>query len=98
MFCDDGLGTKNRSRRYNDNRENRRERRSRGGRSDRRGGRGRRGGYDDFGEKSLSVFLGNLSYDTSWQDIKDHCRRNRIKDVERADIFKKSNNKSKGCG
>ena len=34
-----------------------------------RGGGGGRGGYGN-----LSVYVGNLAYDTSWQNLKDHMR------------------------
>jgi RNA recognition motif-containing protein len=54
------------------------------------GGRGRggggRGGYGsgETGESSgLQLFVANLSYDTSWQDLKDHFKQ--YGDVERAD-------------
>lgn len=59
----------------------------RGGRGGGRGGRGGggRGGYgSETGESSgLQLFVANLSYDTSWQDLKDHFKQ--FGDVERAD-------------
>jgi RNA recognition motif-containing protein len=36
------------------------------------GGGGGRGGNNNYG--NLSVYVGNLAYETSWQDLKDHMR------------------------
>jgi len=55
-----------------------------GGRtSDGRGGGGRGGGMMETGESSgLQVFVANLSYDTTWQSLKDHFKQ--CGEVERA--------------
>lgn len=42
------------------------------------------------------VFVGNLSYQTSWQDLKDFMKT--AGDVLYADVFMDSYGKSKGCG
>jgi RNA recognition motif-containing protein len=41
------------------------------------------------------VYVGNLSYESSWQDLKDHMKQ--IGDVAYAEVFKEGK-KSKGCG
>lgn len=43
-----------------------------------------------------SVYVGNLAYETSWQDLKDHMRS--AGDVEEANILTMENGRSKGCG
>ena len=48
----------------------------------------------DSGGKS-TVFVGNLSFSTSWQDLKDHMRR--AGNVDSANILKTPAGKSKGC-
>jgi len=55
------------------------------------GGRGGGGGVM-IGRK---VFVGNLSYETTWQEIKDHFRQ--AGNVMHADILSDSEGKSKGC-
>ncbi|KAL9183998.1 hypothetical protein ACHAXT_002084 [Thalassiosira profunda] len=55
-----------------------------------RGGGGR-GGYGN-----LSVYVGNLAYDTSWQNLKDHMRA--AGNVDKADILTNADGTSKGCG
>jgi len=42
------------------------------------------------------VYVGNLSFDTAWQDLKDHMRQ--CGEVSRADIMEDRDGKSKGCG
>ncbi|KAL7485818.1 hypothetical protein ACHAW6_011410 [Cyclotella cf. meneghiniana] len=54
------------------------------------GGRGHHGGG------GLSVYVGNLAYETSWQDLKDHMRA--AGNVDKADILKGDDGRSKGCG
>lgn len=44
----------------------------------------------------LSVFVGNLAYETSWQDLKDHMRK--AGNVENATILQHPDGRSKGCG
>jgi len=43
------------------------------------------------------VYIGNLSWDTQWQDLKDHMRQ-LGGDVTRADIMTGPDGRSKGCG
>jgi RNA recognition motif-containing protein len=38
-------------------------------------GGGRRGGGQGGGGKSTAIYVGNLAYETSWQDLKDHMRQ-----------------------
>lgn len=57
------------------------------------GGQGRpRGGY----RGGTSVYVGNLAYETSWQDLKDHMRQ--AGNVDQANIMKQDDGRSKGCG
>jgi RNA recognition motif-containing protein len=42
------------------------------------------------------LFVNNLSYETSWQDLKDHFRQ--CGDVERAEVFTNAEGRSKGFG
>jgi RNA-binding proteins (RRM domain) len=51
------------------------------------------GGQDST---SLSVFVGNLSYNTSWQNLKDHMRQ--AGNIDKATILQGPDGKSKGCG
>mmetsp|Transcript_23653 Transcript_23653/g.36501 ORF Transcript_23653/g.36501 Transcript_23653/m.36501 type:complete len:448 (-) Transcript_23653:278-1621(-) len=48
------------------------------------------------GRSSTSVYVGNLSYETSWQDLKDHMRA--AGNVDKADIILGHDGRSKGCG
>lgn len=48
------------------------------------------------GSRALSVFVGNLSYSTSWQNLADHMRR--AGNVDRATILSGNDGRSKGCG
>lgn len=43
-----------------------------------------------------SVYVGNLSYETSWQDLKDHMRQ--AGNVDQANILSNDDGRSKGCG
>jgi RNA recognition motif-containing protein len=43
-----------------------------------------------------ALFVNNLSYETSWQDLKDHFRQ--CGDVERAEVFTNAEGRSKGFG
>lgn len=45
---------------------------------------------------SCSVFVGNLAYETSWQDLKDHMRA--AGNVDTASIITDNKERSKGCG
>ncbi|KAL7426053.1 hypothetical protein ACHAXH_000293 [Discostella pseudostelligera] len=51
-------------------------------------------GNNNYG--NLSVFVGNLAYETSWQDLKDHMRA--AGNIDKADILKSEDGRSKGCG
>merc|ERR1719469_253133 len=42
------------------------------------------------------LFVGNLSYDTSWQDLKDHFRQSG--DVERVEVIEDQDGRKKGFG
>lgn len=53
------------------------------------GGGGGRGG-------SRTVYVGNLAYEVSWQDLKDHMRS--AGDVVHAEIMAMHDGRSKGCG
>ena len=57
-----------------------------------------RGGRDFESKESKAsrVFVGNLSFKTTWQGLKDHMRE--AGDVIRADIFSDPTGRSKGCG
>jgi len=49
----------------------------------------------DFSE-SRRVYVGNLSYRTSWQDLKDHFRQ--VGKVVYSNVMEESPGRSKGCG
>jgi RNA recognition motif-containing protein len=57
-------------------------------------GESKQGGDDE--EKSRRVYIGNLSWGVSWQDLKDHMRE--AGEVTRADIMTGPDGRSKGCG
>ena len=42
------------------------------------------------------VYVGNLSWETSWQDLKDHFRS--AGEVLHADVMQGADGRSKGCG
>lgn len=46
--------------------------------------------------KSSRVYVGNLSWDVAWQDLKDHMRQ--AGEVVHAEVISESNGRSKGCG
>lgn len=56
------------------------------------------GHYFSPGEqaKSRRVYVGNLSWDVAWQDLKDHMRE--AGEVVHAEIIREHNGRSKGCG
>lgn len=56
----------------------------------------RENGKSSSSNGSASVYVGNLSYETSWQDLKDHMRA--AGNVDKADIITGSDGRSKGCG
>eukprot|EP00541_Cyclophora_tenuis_P014156 CAMPEP_0116560166 /NCGR_PEP_ID=MMETSP0397-20121206/10825_1 /TAXON_ID=216820 /ORGANISM="Cyclophora tenuis, Strain ECT3854" /LENGTH=365 /DNA_ID=CAMNT_0004086065 /DNA_START=187 /DNA_END=1284 /DNA_ORIENTATION=- len=57
------------------------------------GGPSGRGGGPGGG---TSVYVWNLAYDTSWQDLKDHCRA--AGNVDQATILTNPEGRSLGCG
>jgi len=64
------------------------------------GGGGRGGGFHGHGGGrgggGTSVYVGNLAYETSWQDLKDHMRQ--AGNVDQANILQQDDGRSKGCG
>jgi RNA recognition motif-containing protein len=46
--------------------------------------------------RSRRVYVGNLSWDVAWQDLKDHMRE--AGEVVHAEIIRDANGRSKGCG
>jgi len=67
----------------------------RGGRGGRYGGGGR--GYNDEpASEGTQLYVGNLSYDTTWRDLKDHFKQ--AGEVVRADVKSSDNGRSKGFG
>ena len=60
-----------------------------GAKNNSRGGSGAR-------SNSKRVFVGNLSWDVSWQDLKDHMRK--AGNVVHADVLKRRDGKSSGGG
>lgn len=58
------------------------------------GGGGEGGGDDDT--RGRRVYVGNLSWNVSWQDLKDHMRS--AGEVTRADVMTGADGRSKGCG
>jgi RNA recognition motif-containing protein len=65
-----------------------------GGSSGHTGGSGR--GQNFSGSNNASVYVWNLSYDTSWQDLKDHMRK--AGNVDQATILTDDDGSSIGCG
>lgn len=55
-----------------------------------------RGGGGTVPVVGRSVYVGNLSYETAWQDLKDHMRS--AGDVLHAEVMIMSDGRSKGCG
>ena len=53
-------------------------------------------GRDAAPSDDCTVFVGNLSFDTTWQELKDHFKA--VGTVERADIMEKYDGTSKGVG
>ena len=47
-------------------------------------------------ESGTKVFVGNLAFETSWQDLKDHFRS--AGEVLHADVMQSADGRSKGCG
>uniref|UniRef100_A0A0G4H9X9 RRM domain-containing protein n=1 Tax=Chromera velia CCMP2878 TaxID=1169474 RepID=A0A0G4H9X9_9ALVE len=53
-------------------------------------------GYQQAPDASCRVYVGNLSFDARWQDLKDHMGK--VGTVRRADILEEPSGRSKGCG
>jgi RNA recognition motif-containing protein len=53
-------------------------------------------GEEDEVGKGCRVYIGNLSWGVSWQDLKDHMRE--AGEVTRADVMIGPDGRSKGCG
>ena len=53
-------------------------------------------GSQSNNNSNTSVYVGNLNFDCSWQDLKDHMRTSG--NVQTADILTGSDGRSKGCG
>ena len=68
----------------------------RGGRGRGRGGRGRGRGGGGGGSSSKRVYVGNLSWEVEWQDLKDHMRD--AGEVVHADVLKYQDGRSSGGG
>jgi RNA recognition motif-containing protein len=81
-------------------REDREDRNSGGGGFSSRNSTGSTGGGHRFssGEQGQGrrVYIGNLSWDVAWQDLKDHMRQ--AGDVVHAEVICEQNGRSKGCG
>lgn len=45
---------------------------------------------------SCTVYVGNLSYQVTWEDLKDHMRQ--AGNVVRANLIKDADGRSRGCG
>jgi RNA recognition motif-containing protein len=54
------------------------------------------GGHRTAGEQTRRVYVGNLSWDVAWQDLKDHMRQ--AGEVTFAEVITEYNGRSKGCG
>ena len=60
-------------------------------------GRGKgAGAHQPVPPGGAKVYVGNLSWETSWQDLKDHMRQ--AGEVLHADIILNTDGRSKGCG
>ena len=62
-------------------------------------GGGQGGGGNDPSNTAIStakLYVGNLSWDAAWQDLKDHFRT--CGNVQRADVITEPNGRSKGFG
>lgn len=68
----------------------------------RRGGYGGRGGgrrgndAGSSGAAGCQLFVNNLSYDTTWKELKDHFRT--VGEVERAEVIEGPDGRKKGFG
>lgn len=60
------------------------------------GGGGNASGGGGQSHQSASVYVGNLAFETSWQDLKDHMRG--AGNVDQANVLTGDDGRSKGCG
>jgi len=60
------------------------------------GGRSYSGDAGHLAAPGTKVYVGNLSWETSWQDLKDHFRS--AGEVVHADVMQGADGRSKGCG
>eukprot|EP00985_Skeletonema_marinoi_P010939 scaffold5146_cov134-Skeletonema_marinoi.AAC.11 len=60
------------------------------------GGAGGGGGRYNNQLGNVNVYVGNLAYETTWQELKDHMRR--VGNIDKADILQGNDGRSKGCG
>mmetsp|Transcript_14254 Transcript_14254/g.27218 ORF Transcript_14254/g.27218 Transcript_14254/m.27218 type:complete len:458 (+) Transcript_14254:63-1436(+) len=51
----------------------------------------------DSSDRSRRVYVGNLAWEVSWQDLKDHMKSTGL-DVIRATVLTTADGRSKGCG
>ena len=79
-------------------RSDRGSRQGRGGRGGRGGrhGSGGRGHGDEPASEHTQLYVGNLSYDTTWKELKEHFHQ--AGEVARADVKTSDNGRSKGFG
>jgi RNA recognition motif-containing protein len=49
------------------------------------------------GERGRRVYVGNLAWEVSWQDLKDHMKSTGLEPV-RSNIMQMPDGRSKGCG
>jgi len=54
-------------------------------------------GGDDSDGRSQRVYVGNLSWDVTWRELKDHMKTTGC-EVSRADVLSSHDGRSKGCG
>jgi RNA recognition motif-containing protein len=66
-----------------------------GGRSG-RGGRGYGGGGRGSGEEGCQLYVGNLAFETTWRELKDHFRQ--CGDVKRSEVATGPGGQTKGFG
>jgi len=62
------------------------------------GGKGGKGGSrsDDKSSTGCQLFVGNMPFDTSWQEVKDHFRE--VGEVEHVEVMEHSDGRKKGFG
>lgn len=60
------------------------------------GGRGKGAGPPPQHQGGTKVYVGNLAWETSWQDLKDHFKS--AGEVVHADVMMEGSGRSKGCG